>query len=154
MNTQRVAEGEVVVTDVVVIGVVGVEVVEETAMNVDNQAILPGTVEVEGVAVAGVVVAAEGNASNVGSLVILLGTAGEGVVVVAAVEDVHAAHLMTAGDDHLQGADLGQDQEVAQDMVVVHEIAQNMDLVLDHALTLQTELMEMDVQCLVPGLGP
>jgi len=62
-----VAEGEVVVTDVVVTGEVVVAV--ETAMNVGNQAILLGTVAAEGEVVAGVVVAEE-TASNVGNLVI------------------------------------------------------------------------------------
>lgn len=80
------------------------------------------------------------------------------------VEDVHGAHLMTAGDALPQGVDQGL-EVAAQDMVDVHEIAQDMGLVLNLALIPQTELMEMAVQHLVldldlgqdiqgQGLGP
>jgi len=72
-------------------------------------------------------------------------------VVVVVEDDVHEAHLMTASDARLQGADL--DLEVAQDMVDVPGIVQNMDLGLDLALTLLPSLMEMDGHCLVQGLG-
>jgi len=147
-----VAEEEVVVTDVAVIGEEVVAAVVETAMNVDNQAILPETAVAEEVVVAGEVVVAEvGTASNVGSLVILPETA---EVVAEVEEDVVPgleAHLMTVGDVHHQGADQGL--EADQDMVDVPEIVQNMDLVQNLVLTLLPNLMEMDAQCLVPGQG-
>jgi len=151
-----VAEEEVVVTDVAVIGEEVVAAVVETAMNVDNQATLPETAVAEEVVVAGEVVVAEaGTASNVGSLVILPETA-EVVVVAEEVveEDVVPgleADLMTVGDVHHQGADQGL--EADQDMADVPEIVQNMDLVQNLVLTLLPNLMEMDAQCLVPGQG-
>jgi len=67
-------------------------------------------------------------------------------------DDVLEAHHMTVGDDRHQGAD--PDLEVVQDMADVLEIVQNMGLVLNLALTLLPNLMEMDAQCLDPGPGP
>jgi len=68
LSTQRVVGGEVVAV-IVVVAVIDVAVVEEIAMNVDNQVTLPETVAVGGVVVVAVVVG-EVTASNVGNLVI------------------------------------------------------------------------------------